>query len=64
MRFFMVGRVGFEPTANRLKAYCSTTELPTQNTRQTIMDSFLYYYCLILHFYAFFLLQSIETHDK
>ncbi len=27
---WMVGRVGIEPTANRLKAYCSTTELPTQ----------------------------------
>lgn len=27
----MVGQVGIEPTANRLKAYCSTTELLTQN---------------------------------
>ena len=26
----LVGQVGIEPTANRLKAYCSTTELPTQ----------------------------------
>lgn len=28
----LVGQVGIEPTANRLKAYCSTTELLTQRT--------------------------------
>ncbi len=27
---YMVGRVGFEPTTNWLKANCSTTELTTQ----------------------------------
>lgn len=26
----MVGQVGFEPTANRLRGDCSTTELLTQ----------------------------------
>lgn len=26
----MVGRVGIEPTTKRLKAFCSTTELPTR----------------------------------
>ncbi len=32
----MVGRVGIEPTANRLKAYCSTTELPTHDVKDRL----------------------------